>query len=33
MSLRKLPKNRETFPSDDALTNLFYLALRDISQK
>lgn len=33
MSLRKLTKNRGSFPSDDALTKLFYLALRNISQK
>ena len=33
MSLRKLIKNRGLFPSDDALTKLFYLALRNISQK
>ncbi len=33
MSLRKLTKNRGAFPSDEALTKLFYLALRNISQK
>ena len=33
MSLRKLTKNRGLFPSDEALTKLFYLALRNISQK
>ena len=33
MSLRKLTKNRGSFPSDDALLKLFYLALRNISQK
>ncbi|WP_420839398.1 transposase [Comamonas aquatica] len=33
MSLRKLSKNRGSFPSDEALTKLFYLALRNISQK
>lgn len=33
MSLRKLTKNRGSFPSDEALTKLFYLALRNISQK
>lgn len=33
MSLRKLTKNREGFPSDEALTKLFYLALCNISQK
>ena len=33
MSLRKLTKNRGSFPSDDALMKLFYLALRNISQK
>lgn len=32
MSLRKLTKNRGSFPSDDALLKLFYLALRNISQ-
>ena len=29
----KLTKNRGSFPSDEALTKLFYLALRNISQK
>lgn len=33
MSLRKLTKNRSSFPSDEALLKLFYLALRNISQK
>ncbi len=33
MSLRKLTKNRGSFPSDEALTKLFYLALLNISQK
>ncbi|HEP9512271.1 TPA: IS256 family transposase [Pseudomonas aeruginosa] len=33
MSLRKLTKNRGSFPSDDALMKLFYLALKNISQK
>ncbi len=33
MSLRKLTKNRGSFPSDEALTKLFYLALRNIGQK
>ena len=33
MSLRKLTKNRGSFPSDDTLMKLFYLALRNISQK
>lgn len=33
MSLRKLTKNRGSFPSDEALTKLLYLALRNISQK
>jgi len=33
MSLRKITKNRGSFPSDDALIKLFYLALRNISQK
>jgi putative transposase len=33
MSLRKLTKNRGSFPSDEALLKLFYLALRNISQK
>jgi putative transposase len=31
MSLRKLIKNRGSFPSDEALMKLFYLALRNIS--
>lgn len=33
MSLRKLTKNRGSFPSDEALLKLFYLGLRNISQK
>ena len=33
MSLRKLTKNLGSFPSDEALLKLFYLALRNISQK
>ncbi|MBV8048357.1 MAG: IS256 family transposase [Paludibacterium sp.] len=33
MSLRKLTKNRGSFPSDEALLKLFFLALRNISKK
>src|SRR5574343_613636 len=33
MSLRKLTKNLGSFPSDEALTKLFFLALRNISLK
>jgi transposase-like protein len=33
MSLRKITKNRGSFPSDESLMKLFYLALRNISQK
>lgn len=33
MSLRKITKNRGSFPSDEALTKLFYLALMNISKK
>jgi len=33
MSLRKLTKNRDSFLSDEALLNLFFLALRNISLK
>ena len=33
MGLRKITKNRGSFPSDEALMKLFYLALRNISQK
>lgn len=33
MSLRKITKNRDSFPSDEALLKLFYLALRNISKK
>jgi transposase-like protein len=33
MSLRKITKNRGSFPSDGALLKLFYLALINISKK
>jgi putative transposase len=33
MSLRKITKNRGSFPSDEALLKLFYLALMNISKK
>lgn len=33
MSLRKITKNRGSFPTDDALLKLFYLALANISKK
>jgi putative transposase len=33
MSLRKITKNRGSFPSDEALLKLLFLALRNISQK
>lgn len=33
MGLRKITKNRGSFPSDDALLKLFYLALKNISAK
>lgn len=33
MSLRKITKNRGSFPSDEAILKLFYLAIRNISQK
>jgi putative transposase len=33
MSLRKITKNRGSFPNDDALLKLFYLALANISKK
>jgi len=33
MSLRKVTKNRGSFPSDEALFKLFYLALNNISKK
>ena len=33
MSLRKITKNRGSFPSDEALLKLFYLALINISKK
>ena len=33
MSLRKITKNCGSFPSDEALLKLFYLALRNISRK
>jgi len=32
-SLRKITKNRGSFPSEEAQSRLFYLALRNISQK
>ena len=32
ISLRKVTKNRSSFPSDAALMKLFYLALRNISR-
>ncbi len=32
MSLRKVTKSRASFPHDDAVMKLFYLALRNISQ-
>ena len=32
MSLRKITKNRGSFPSDDALLKLFYLAINNISR-
>jgi len=31
--LRKLTKNRGSFPSDEALVKLFFFALRNISKK
>ncbi len=33
MSLRKITKNRGSFPSDEALSKLLYLALMNISKK
>jgi putative transposase len=33
MSLRKITKNRGSFPSDEALLKLFYLALNNIRKK
>ena len=33
ISLRKITKNIGSFPSDEALLKLFYLELRNISQK
>lgn len=33
MSLCKITKNRGSFPSDEALLKLFYLALRNIIKK
>jgi len=33
MSLRKITKNRASFPNDEALLKLFYLALMNISKK
>uniref|UniRef100_A0A2X0SCY9 Mutator family transposase n=1 Tax=Candidatus Nitrotoga fabula TaxID=2182327 RepID=A0A2X0SCY9_9PROT len=33
MSLRKITKNRSSFPSDETLLKLFYLALQNISKK
>ena len=33
VSLRKITKIRGSFPSDEALLKLFYLALRNISRK
>ena len=33
MGLRKLSRNRGSLPSEQALNKLFYLALRNISQK
>ena len=33
MSLRKITKNRGSFPSDEAMLKLFYLALQNISKK
>ena len=33
MSLRKITKNRGSFPSDEALIKLFYLALRNIGER
>jgi hypothetical protein len=33
MCLRKITKNRGSFPSDEALLKLFYLALNNIAKK
>lgn len=33
MSLRKVTKNRGSFPNDEAMTKLLYLAIRNISKK
>ena len=33
MSLRKITKNRGSFPADEALLKLFYLAIPNISRK
>lgn len=33
MSLRRITKNRGSFPSDEALLKLFYLALNNTSKK
>jgi putative transposase len=33
MSLRKISKNRSSFPTDEAVMKLFYLAIRNISKK
>ena len=33
MSLWKITKNRASFPSDEAVSKLFYLALMNISKK
>ena len=33
MSLRKITKNRGSFPNDESLMKLFYLALQNISEK
>lgn len=33
MTLRKVTKNRGSFPNDQAVIKLFYLALRNISKK
>ena len=33
MSLRKITKTRGSFPTDDVIFKLFYLALNNISQK
>jgi len=33
MSLRKVTKSRGSFPTDEALLKLFYLAIQNISKK